>query len=228
MSCLINNELIWICTPKCASHSVENALKNSNLETNFYYSQIHAHIPIKQSFNRFGKKETICITRNWVSKWLSALDYIWARLSLFPQYSQPLIEWEEVNNDFIYNTFDDNFINELHNINPQNISNCYGKLIKNETPSSITDNDYVLKKGIITTLISNKYWTNNQKCTYEFDIKELDKFVDFIEERFGERLIIDTFNKSSHKPNNIIIDDELKQWIWDKFENRFEKRNLLI
>jgi hypothetical protein len=106
--------------------------------------------------------------------------------------------------------------------------NPTGMSTKNESPSSITDNDYVIKKGVITTLISNKYWTNNQKCTYEFDIKELDKFVDFIEERFGERLIIDTFNKSSHKPNNIIINDELKQWIWDKFENRFEKRNLLI
>jgi hypothetical protein len=82
--------------------------------------------------------------------------------------------------------------------------------------------------GVILTLISNRHWSGWQKCTYEFDINEIDKFTNFIEDRFGERLIIDTYNKSSGIPSKIIINDELKQWVWDKFEKRFEKRNVLI
>ena len=69
---------------------------------------------------------------------------------------------------------------------------------------------------------------SNKKCAYEFDIKEMDKFVDFIENRFGERLIIKNTNQSTKRPNKIVIDDELKSFIWENFEKRFEKRNELI
>ena len=78
------------------------------------------------------------------------------------------------------------------------------------------------------SLISEKSWKSNLNCTYEFDIKEIDKFVDFIEDRFGERLIIEKINKSTKRQNKIVIDNKLKQFVWDNFEKRFEKRNQLI
>ena len=78
------------------------------------------------------------------------------------------------------------------------------------------------------TLISQKHILSNKKCTYEFDIKELDKFVDFIEKKFGEKLILQQSNQSTKRKNKIIINDEFKQWVWDNFEKRFEKRNTLI
>lgn len=232
MSYLINDELIWICTPKCASVSIELALKNSNLKIEpFVDSALHSHIPVIDSLNKFGKKETICITRNWFSKWLSALNQIWKQSHATLVEYQPTVEWKDVDNNFIYETFDDEFINDLHNINNTNIINCYGKLIKKDLSSLLLDDREIseLKDvGVILTLISNRFWTDGHKCTYEFDINEIDKFTNFIEDRFGERLIIGTYNKSSDTPSKIIINDELKQWVWDKFEKRFEKRNQLI
>ena len=56
----------------------------------------------------------------------------------------------------------------------------------------------------------------------------MDKFVDFIENRFGERLVIKNTNQSTKRPNKIIINDELKSFIWENFEKRFEKTNQLI
>jgi hypothetical protein len=81
---------------------------------------------------------------------------------------------------------------------------------------------------IATTLISEKYWKSNRNCTYEFDLKDLDKFVNFIENRFSEKLVINKINKSTKRPNKIVINDELKAFVWDNFEKRFEKRNELI
>ena len=80
----------------------------------------------------------------------------------------------------------------------------------------------------MVTLISQKCFKSNRKCTYEFDIKEIDKFTDFIEDRFGERLFIENTNQSTKRATKIVIDDKLKQWIWENFETRFEKRNQLI
>jgi hypothetical protein len=235
MSYLINDELIWICTPKCASVSIELALKNSNLKIEpFVDSEKHSHISVIESLNKFGKKETICITRNWFSKWLSSLNQIWKQSNLNPIEYRPTVEWKNVDNNFIYETFNDEFINDLHNSNKENIINCYGKLLKKDLSSFLLDDREIFEMGdmsnmgVITILISNKIWSNGQKCTYEFDINEIDKFTNFIEDRFGERLIIDTHNKSSDIPSKIIINDELKQWVWDKFEKRFEKRNALI
>jgi hypothetical protein len=76
--------------------------------------------------------------------------------------------------------------------------------------------------------MSQNQWKLNKKCDYEFDISEMDKFSDFIYNRFGERLDIQRLNESKKIPNKIIVDDTLKQWIWDKFEKPFEKRNTLI
>ena len=102
------------------------------------------------------------------------------------------------------------------------IKKCFLKLVNEEYDP--------LKRmpGTVDTLISQKYFKSNRKCTYEFDIREIDKFVDFIEDRFGERLIINKFNQSTKRPNKIIVNDELKSFIWESFEKRFEKRNELI
>jgi hypothetical protein len=41
-------------------------------------------------------------------------------------------------------------------------------------------------------------------------------------------LNIEKLNESKKIPNKMVIDDKLKQWVWDKFEKPFEKRNSLI
>ena len=228
MGYLINDNLIWIVTPKCASFSIENSLLNSNLKLKKYFSPgketLHIHTPLNDCLDYFGNKESICITRDWFDKWLSALNYIWYNIEIRMQYT-PFCKWEDVDNAVIYKIFNDEFVNELHLFNYDSFLKCFKKLLKSDTTEMNIPMENV---GIMGTLISESYWKSNQKCTYEFDIKQLDEVVSFIEDRFGEKLIIEKKNVSRKRPNKIVINDELKQFVWEKFEKRFEKRNELI
>ena len=229
MGYLINDNLIWVITPKCASSSIENALLNSNLKLkrwdDYTKGDRHIHVALNDCLSVFGKKETICINRDWFEKWLSSLNFIWDIIELHTEFT-PVCKWENINNEIIYNIFDNEFINTLYSLDNESAKKCFSKLLKNDTKNIINVPEAIY--GIVNVLISGKHWKSNQKCTYEFDIKELDKFVNFIEDRFGEKLIIENKNTSTKRLNNIIINDELKSFVWEKFENRFEKQNQLI
>jgi hypothetical protein len=229
MGYLINDSLIWVITPKCASSSIENALLNSNLKLKRWDEHIkvdrHIHVSLNDCLNKFGKKETVCINRDWFEKWLSALNFIWDNIESQKEFT-PICKWENINNEIIYNIFDNEFINTLYSLDEGSAKKCFSKLLKNDTKHIIDVPDGIY--GIVNVLISAHHWKSNQNCTYEFDIKELDKFVNFIEDRFGEKLIIENKNTSTKRLNNIIVNDELKSFVWEKFENRFEKQNKLI
>ena len=233
MSHLINNELIWISIPKCASYSVEQALRNSKLKSELIDENdktTHYHTPLNRCLEQWGNKETVCITRNWLSRWLSSLNYVWDNIEFEGEYYTPVRKWEDIDNEYIYKTFNTDFLNELHLISNDigrygtnsGMKSCYFKLVNEEPNPSIPHT-----VGI-DTLLSQRFYKSNKKCTYEFDISEIDKFTDFIEDRFGERLIVNHSNKTSKRPNNIIVNDELKSFIWENFEKRFDKRNHLI
>ena len=230
MSYLINNNLIWIITPKCASHSIRSGLLNSNLKLKRYNEEFetdrHNHVTLDTSLKYFGNKESICITRNWVEKWISSLNHIWDIIEYDLPF-EPICKWEDLNNELIYNILDTNFINNLHLATDDGTTRCLLNFLK-PGQEKLIESINSPKLLLASTLISEKYWKSNRKCTYEFDIRELDKFVDFIENRFGEKLIIEKINKSTKRPNNIIVNDELKSFIWNNFEKRFEKRNQLI
>jgi hypothetical protein len=228
MSHLINDELIWVSIPKCASYSIENSLLKSKLNIK-KYNQIdtigHHHIPLNECLSKFGNKESICITRDWFSKWISSLNFIWDYIEFRTDYKL-ICKWEDVDNEFIYNTFNNKLLNYLHSANEDGYKKCLLKLIKSEEKNKL-DITYT-ESSIMMTLISEKYWKSNQKCTYEFDIKDIDKFINFIENRFGQKLIINNSNISSKRPNKIIINDELKTFVWDRFEKIYVKRYQLI
>ena len=226
MSHLINNELIWISSPKCASYSIEQAFRKSKLKLEIYNPNdrlSHYHPTLNECLTMWGTKETVCITRNWFEKWLSALNYIWDKIEIEYKFT-PICKWEDVDNEFLYKTIDTDFLNNLHLLDTDEVGfkNCFFKLVKEKQDT--------LKKipDILPPLISQKCFKSNRKCTYQFDIKEMDKFVNFIEDRFGERLIIEKENQSTKRPNKIVVNDELKSFIWENFEKRFEKRNELI
>ncbi len=225
MAYLINDNLIWVCTTKCASFSIENALLNSNLKLEKYKELFtkgrHIHPPLVECLNYFGHKESVCITRDWFERWLSAFNYIWDIIELYTTYT-PIYKLEDIDNDIIYNIFNDDFVNKLYTGKNEDLLECFLKLIKDDT-----DVPMVIYSSL-PTILPERFWKSNEKCTYEFNIKELDKFVDFIEDRFGEKLQLDTLNASPKRPNKIIVNDKLKSFVWEKFEKRFEKRNQLI
>lgn len=238
MGLLINDELIWISIPRCASVSIENALLNSNLTIkqipiDARYKNRHMHFKKSQVYQEFGIYKTVCIKRDWFDRWISGLYQLFSQINLSNIYTT-IIPWEDIDNDFIYSTFDDNFANAIYVDNIENWDTSFLRVIKE---SSLRDKVYdfngnilpdINGTGTLSALLSQNHYKENNPADYEFNISEIDKFSDFIYNKFGERLQIKKLNESKPISNKIILDDKLKQWVWDKFEKRFEKRNQLI
>ena len=236
MGLLINNELIWISIPRCASVSVERALLNSNLNIkklsmDVTYEKAHMHFQKSVLYEEFGIHKTICIKRDWFSKWISSLYQLFIWLDRTKIYT-PIIQWEDIDNDFIYNTFDTDFANAIYKKDTTNWDIAFLRIIKEKSiKEKVYDsNGNIMPNviGLLSVLLSQQFYKENKPADYEFDISELDKFSNFIYDKFGERLNIERLNERKNIPNKIIIDDKLKQWVWDKFEKPFEKRNTLI
>lgn len=229
MSYLINNDLIWVAIPKCASISIERALVKTNLVLDsIHYNNdksIHSHIRVSEAISTFGNKETVCIKRDWFERWMSSLQYVINGTDNYSPYTFK-VKWEDIDNEFIYNFFTDSYINNLYLfLNNYDVTkDCFLEFVEEkEIIPNIFPYEYT-----ICTLLSQRYWVENQQCTYEFDISELDKFSEFIENRFGEKLNIEKFNSNPETKSKIIIDDKLRNWVWDKFEKPFIKTNRLI
>jgi hypothetical protein len=227
MSLLINEDLIWISVPKCASLSIEHALINADLDikllSEYKYPHrtnlIHGHYRKSQLFNEFGIKETICVNRDWVDRWISALEHIWGRM-LYANLT-PIINWNEVDNQFIYKTFDIDFSKKLYYTDQYN--ELYKKLINNP---NVEINETTF--AVMLVLLSQNYWKENQPCTYEFNIKEIYKFEEFIQKRYEVSFNLKHLNSTPKIKNKIEINDELKNHLWNVFEKPFEKRKTLI
>jgi hypothetical protein len=160
MSLLINNELIWVSVPKCASFSIEDALLKSNLDIKKHSKvkknqQHHTHIALHILKEEFGDKKSICIKRDWFERWLSSLQYILENIKLNNSL-KPIKEWKDVDNQFIYDTFTDEFSNVFHSGETKSENICYGKFLKNkeEIAGVVKDAPWILSAN------SNE-WENN-------------------------------------------------------------------
>lgn len=223
MSLLINDDLIWVSIPKCASSSLEESLLASDVKTavhSYAKRQVnHAHIRLCHLLSEFGTKETLCIRRDWFDRWLSALKYLLTYD--FGEVAKPRIKWEDFTNELIYKIFDKSFINTIHSGEQSDLREPFLRLFTTDN----TDPDFNVIMKIMT---SQNYWIENQKCTYEFDIKEMDKVEKFFKDRYGSDLKIKKINQSTQQKSKIVVDDKLKAFIWDLFEKPFVKRDSLL
>lgn len=241
MSLLINGDLIWISVPKCASVSIETALEQSNLDIKLLkaYSKFknlpkinpenwlfqHAHFRLNQCYTEFGIKDTICINRDYAERWISGLKQIWYGLEL--KEFDLKFKWESLANDWIYEFFTPDIILNINTCDTENLIEFLNKLVVSPS-SKIDDLNFSF---LWFCLISQNYWKSNKPCTYEFNINELDKFQIFIKDKYGIDIIIPKLNTtedSNYGKNKIILDDTLREWIFNNFEKPFIKTNSLI
>lgn len=227
---LINNELIWISIPRCASTSIETAIYNSSLNIKKVISEIqlidevknkikyHSHTRKNNCLAYFGQKDTICMTRNWLDRLLSAFEYFF-HCSIVQHNNQLICNWEDVDNAFIYQYFNTDLANALYSENSKEIQKYYNSLFV-KINKNLPDTLYIFN--------SQNFWKENEKCTYEFDIGEINKFIDFMEDRFGVKLDITKMNDTKKVKNKIEVNDELKTFLWNTFESRFANKTNLI
>ena len=193
MSLLINNDLIWVSVPKCASISIENALLGSNLiitKCDGYDDIInlsiknskeknappfHAHVRKSYLYNNFGRKETVRIKRDWFTRWISALQHIFEVTDSWGNYTL-INKWENIDNKFIYNFFDNEYVEQLHVNDLDTWDKCFLKFVQENSKK-----EYVKPEvGIVCTFLSQNYWIENEPCTYEFNIDEIYLFEEFL------------------------------------------------
>ena len=231
MSLCINNDLIWVSIPRCASFSIERSLSNSKLDISYYKKSmyfdkdIHLHIQTKTLYDYFGLKKTVCIKRNFVDRWLSGLEHWWFEMGI--RNIEPIISFEEIDNNFIYKNFTDSLIDKIYQFEPlyvginSNIDNEYMDL-RNELNGlfSIKKNEK-LETFLPMLVISQQFWTNGKNCTYEFDFENITLFEQFISDRYNTEFKLEHLNKNKKIKSKIIKDSKLENWIWDKFEKRF-------
>jgi hypothetical protein len=225
---LINDELIWISIPRCASVSIEKAIYQSslnirNIKSDKYPIQKsnggkHYHAKKIDCIDYFGYKETVCITRNWLDRLLSAFEYFFI-VSKIVHKNELICEWENVDNNFIYEYFNKDFANAIYSEKNEDIQKHYNKFF-----TKINKNWF----GTLYIFNSQNFWKENEKCTYEFDITELDKFKTFIYEKYGVELNIIKTNDNRKEKSKIEVNDELKNFLWNTFESRFVKNGNLV
>jgi hypothetical protein len=221
MSLLIEDDLIWVSMPKCASFSIEHAITSSNLNYRVHnqyaeFGKWHGHFDLKSLYDDFGYKETICIKRDWFERWLSSFEYFFYGMN--KTGNPTIIEWEDVDNDFIYKTFQKDYMER----EKDNIYEISLKFLKNP----ISDPKH--NRGLFKLFFSQNYWKLNKPCTYEFDLSELYKLEEFIYNRYNKVIQIEKHNYIPKSKNNIVINDELEQFVWDIFEKPFIKNTKLL
>lgn len=242
MSILLNNDLIWVSVPRCASTSIERTLlqindipikhvKNYDYDYIVQYknkNSLHIHMELHGLYENFGYKNSICINREWFDRIInSSLSNIY--LMIKKNKLTPKVKYCDLNNDFLYETLDKEFANDLYEISKDSHLNCLLKFIKEDKyevlnkcgkPHNIPTSTCVLR--------SQKYWINNEDNVLTFDIKEIDKFENFIEDRYKINFKLPKLNSAPKVKTKIIPDPKLKKYLWDILESRFEKNKKLI
>lgn len=234
MSLCINNDLIWVSVPRCASVSIEKTLASSELEINFYKKKIffdkniHVHVQLETLHKYFGLKESICITRNTIQRFISGLEHWWWQMEMFGL--NPIIPFSEIDNNFIYKHFTDEIINNIYTYEP-----FYTDIDFEYITNRQYLNDYfsITKGKKIDTflpllIISQLFWTNNNKCTYQFDFNNISLFEEYISDRYKINFKLQHLNSRNKSVTKIKVDEKFENWVYDKFEKRFTNSEIKL
>ena len=209
---LLNNDLIWVCVPKNASYSIHFALNNSNLDIQYSseYDSFehekgliltpgrqnfsHLHIQKNQLLQEWGNKETVCITRDFVDRFVSSVEFVWRKVQAAGYTT--VVPVSEIDNELIYKLFTPSIIFDIHNnFEKEKVKyfNFFQSIVKDEI--DIDSEAYNFASNIASLRCQN-FYKNSSKCTYEFDISELDKFEAFINSRYSTNIKVEKLNSN--------------------------------
>lgn len=224
---VIENDLIYIATPKTATISIEQALKDSGLSLEFHNynsARTHVHTSLFYMHDKFGYKESFCVNRDWFDRWLSGFKFIF--ISLENKGIRFKTSIEDISKEFVYNMFTVDNINKLYGGTLEEdlkylstyITDDIEKLIEVDSP------------GILRILCSSNYWVGSRKCTYEFNIDKLETLEAFISNRYNINFSIPKLNVTStarkNRFKNLIIDSEFKEFVYNRFEKPLIKNSI--
>lgn len=220
---ILDNSLIYVATPKTATTSVRRALIESGIPyTEFHPTgteNMHYHVPLSQMIDKWGVKESFCIEREWFERWVSGINYVFVSYLRNPEL-QCKFTPEDISNEFIYSSFTDKFINDIYSSEEDIFRKCQKKFISNP--------EELKHPSRIKVLCSSSYWKSGKKCTYEFGMNQITELESFIHNKFGVKVNIPKLNvtEQSIEFPNLIINEELKDFAYNRFEKKYTKKLL--
>ena len=232
-----------------AKLALENHSPNYNYSN--YKIKIHSHISTNDVYNYLNKKVPIIfIKRDYSERFISALNYIFnfqiVRTYGY-EYSDILNNYilPNIDNDWLYETFTKDVIEKIilqsaevnhghyskvesyENVVHKLVVSSLNKLVKNKKRIKIPkpnemrfpNNKYIN----FTMLDSQESYKSGYTPKYIFDIYELDKLENFIEEKFEKEITIRKENSLDKKiiKTNFINDTKLRDWVWNNFEKQY-------
>jgi len=225
---LIENDLFFVGVPKTATYSVEAAIVESGLSfkrcgediyktaRKYDNDNLHIHMTLSEMIDRFGYKESFCIERDIIERWLSGFKHI---ILNFESETKLTIPVEEISNDLIYNVFTLENVNKLYSGSHEELAYLASFFIE--------DPEQAINPGVLKVLCSSRYWKGGRKCSYEFDINNLQSLEKFMSLRFGIKFSIPRLNfiEQTKKDRfvNLVVDNKLKDFIYERFEYPFRK-----
>lgn len=203
--------------------------------------KIHMHLTISEIYTYLNSKvDTITIKRDYCKRFISSFYYIfdWWIKKVYNLNFKP----SEITNDYIYKYFNDDVIAIIKQMVAYQKTNLYDKeikkfliepLIKNYTTNH-NKNEIIDTKLYDDTYInfrifdSQEAWKSGYEPTFEYDINELDKLEDLFNNRFNEKIKIGKENSLNKKFSeiNIVEDQKLRDWVWNKFEKPFFNKKI--
>ena len=221
---LIDKRLMYVATPKTATQSIKAAIVNSGIPFEEFHNYVtpgdtHYHVSLSEMISKWGMKESFCLERDWFERWFSGFTYI---IYGYLHYDnlEPRFKLEDIDNNFIYETFTRDFVNTLYSPDKNDLRKIQQVFLH--------DPGKLEHPGRVKVLCSSNFWKSGRKCTYEFNFKELNKVSTFFEENFNCRFKVPNLNdtKSIFRLSNVVINDELKSFVYNRFEKRFNNKLL--
>ena len=249
----LEKDLILLNIPRCASSTTEYAIVKSNLSYQYiipndpkvsknpkvadiimsstdtskedFYDELstkvmipHIHVKLNDMYKNFGVHESVGITRDYLDKFLSTLRYFY---DFAITANIPLVKpVDEVTAEFIIDAFNIEFFN-ISESKEEDTSFAVERLIKPEAIEFATPFNFPV------IFNSAKWWTSGHKLTHEFDIKELDKFKTFIENRYNTEITLVDKNRDTHVDfPNLIVNSKLRDHIWNTVEKKYHVKKL--
>ena len=250
----LNIEPTWnyAFSTKLALESYERSYNYSN-----HKIKLHIHLSTNYVYHYLNKKVPIIfIKRDYSERFISALNYIFNFQIVQAygyEYSDILNNYilPNIDNDWLYETFTKDVIEKII-FNSMSVNNTqhtevesYGTIVHKLVLSSL--NKLVKNKKIIKIPKPNEMlWPNSKYINfnilssqeiyksgytpkYIFDIYELDKLENFVEEKFEKEITIkkeNSLDKTTIK-TNFINDTKLRDWVWNNFEKQYFKKTLI-
>lgn len=240
---LIEENFIFLSIPRCASRAFEVSCINSGIEIRYlnnrqirkngYTNNIpntHSHQSNSDLRARFlsDDYEMISIYREPIERLISAWKYVLGSFMLVD--NDVYMRLSEMNNKEFITSFNKSIksVSEIdyEDNKYRSFYRFFGEIIKGV---NLDDEKFTNPKKIFQYVMQPvSVWTENDVKIRMFDIKHLGALEDYVKEKTGKDFKMERLNDTKGIITNLVNDDTLREFYFEKFEKKQKQIKSII